>query len=366
MSAQIESMNCKDLKLKFEEDFGFKPKLERLEEAGSKIRCRVTNARDLIGDSDAPWGEPRGTLSAAEVSALRQVFALVDGQRQRSHKPSSCSSYVSASSTPSPSISAPSRLVAELPPAAGPELLYRKGMDVPVPDEILDLVDAFEQAPPVRGALEVSEVYRANAPKHLQDSWKSQKTLLQDRNSDPTFPRAAWQDCPGTDDVLRREREEVAWQLLSMSHRHVGGVRSCRVYHGCPDWNVVCSICKTGFANVAKTSGWFGEGLYTTLHAPYALRYGLGMRDFWEKPGETGFVVAAKLIFWQVYPVTEADDTSDQQPGMKGKAIGRAEGARGCDCHFACVRGHLPQTSTATDTILPADMARGQKQPKLW
>ena len=108
-----------------------------------------------------------------------------------------------------------------------------------VPDEILDLVDAFEQAPPARGALHVSEVYRANAPEHLKDSLKAQRRILQDRYRDPNFPRAVWQDCLGPDDILR------TWQLLSMSQRD-GGMRSCRVHHGRPDWNVVSSLCQSG------------------------------------------------------------------------------------------------------------------------
>ena len=115
---------------------------------------------------------------------------------------------------------------------------------------------------------------------------------------------------------------------------------------------------------MAKTSDWFGEGLYNTLHAPYALRYGLGMRDFWEKPGETGFVIAAKLVYWEVYPVTEADDTSHQKPGMKGKALG--SGARGCDCLSFVSGAILPMASTSTGIILLANMARGQKRPKSW
>ena len=81
------------------------------EEAGGKTQCKVINAPDLVGDS--PWGEPRGGKSTAEVSALRQFFAFVDGQRQRQQtdKPSS----ISASCMPSPAISAPSRSVAKLP-----------------------------------------------------------------------------------------------------------------------------------------------------------------------------------------------------------------------------------------------------------
>ena len=195
-------------------------------------------------------------------------------------------------------------------PVPGPELLYRKNQTEKVPAEVLDVVEAFEQAPSARGALHVLEVWRADVPQHLKQSWDTEKRKLQDRNRNPNMKKTSWQDQePGKDGIdiemdaktaasLRREREEVAWQLLSVSHKHEGGARSCRVYHGCPDWNVVQSICHTGFAaNLAKTKGWFGEGLYSTLNAPYALRYSLGMSDFWEKPREGGWVIAAKLVY---------------------------------------------------------------------
>ncbi|CAE7380284.1 unnamed protein product [Symbiodinium microadriaticum] len=54
-------------------------------------------------------------------------------------------------------------------------------------------------------------------------------------------------------------------------------------------------------------------------------------------------VIVAKMVYLQVYPVTEADDSAPSEPGLKGKAIGKASGARGCDCQFVCVRGHPPQ-----------------------
>ena len=232
----------------------------------------------------------------------------------------------------------------------GHTLLYRKGDASGVPEEVVGLVDAFEQAPSARGALTVLEVYRANVPDDLKSSWETEKRKLEDRNLNPDFPKPDWQDREPSNGIdeetkqcLRREREEVAWQLLTMSQKHEGGARSCRVYHGCPTPKVVESICRTGFAgNVQKTKGWFGEGLYSTLNAPYALRYGLGMRDFWEKPGKEGWVIAAKLVYFHVYPVTEADNSTPLEPGLKGKRIGRADGACGCDCQFVCVRGHPP------------------------
>ena len=334
----LANLNFSQLKERFEQRFGYPPLFDtKKDESTLKWLSRVNN-----GPQEVPWSSPRNTQSAAHVYTLRQVLRQAE-----------------AAATAAPLQGAANSAAEHVPPVrpgsqsktatSGPELLYR--CDMELSDQLIDLVDAFEQAPSARGALQVSEIFKANVPDDLVASWHAQKRILEDRNKDPNFPKPTWQDNTPekehldaeTRAALCREREEVAWQLLSMSHRHEGGVRSCRVYHGCPSWQVATSICRTGFANVAQTSGWFGEGLYTTLHAPCALRYGLGMRDFWEKPGETGWVIVAKMVYLQVYPVTEADDSAPSEPGLKGKAIGKASGARGCDCQFVCVRGHPPQ-----------------------
>ena len=352
---ELQGHGAKVWKLKFEELLGTKPEFEEKEPSPGKYQCRVINAHI------SSFGEERRSLGGAQIEALRMVFeglqvtspadpvaaaqraeptpAAATAEPVRSHL-----SGESDGSGPMPGEQIPSDRI-------GHQLLYRKNGASQVPAEVLDLVDAFEQAPSARGAMNVLEVYKANVPDDLKNSWETEKRKLQDRNLNPNFPKPEWQDRrPSKDDIdertkecLRREREEVAWQLLSVSHKHEGGARSCRVYHGCPTWEVVESICRTGFAgNVQKTRGWFGEGLYSTLHAPYALRYGLGMRDFWEKPGEEGWVIAAKLVYLQVYPVTEADNSTPLEPGLKGKRIGDADGACGCDCQFVCVRGHPP------------------------
>eukprot|EP00438_Fugacium_kawagutii_P018372 Skav208991 [mRNA] locus=scaffold2686:90247:91851:+ [translate_table: standard] len=351
---ELKGQEAKALKDKFEELFGQEPRFEPKEpgaESG-KHQYRVINAPGGL----LTWGKRRDTQQDAETEALRLAFtrfqkavpANATAALQRS-EPSSPGSY--AASAPMPVASAQQNHASGESNVSGHELVYPKRDASKVPPEVLDLVDAFEQAPSARGALNVLEVRRAKVPDHLKSSWEAQKMILQDRNLDPDFPKPEWQDQgPSRDDIdeltkecLRREREEVAWQLLTMSHKHEGGARSCRVYHGCRSETIMESICRTGFAgNIQNTKGWFGEGLYSTLNAPYALRYALGMRDFWEKPGEVGWVIAAKLIYLHVYPVTEADNSTPLEPGLKGKRIGDADGARGCDCQFVCVRGRPP------------------------
>ena len=190
------------------------------------------------------------------------------------------------------------------------------------------------------------KVFKAEA-RGLIDSWNLEKERLQQRSLNTSLPKPTWHSGPSDSETpdsacKRREREEVAWQLLSASRRE-GGVRTCRVFHGCSTWEAAKSICRSGFAsNVQTTKGWFGEGMYTTLSAPYALRYALGMRDFWEQPGAEGLVIVAKLVYAQVYPVTQADNDTPLKPGLKGKQIAAADGALGCDCQFVCVRRHPP------------------------
>jgi len=357
----LEGKGAADWRSGFEQFFRFKPQTEHQregEEAGC-WQCRVVNYPGYEESEDL-WGGWRNSKGAAEVDAFRQAFKHLP---QPTATGSSSGSYAAASGAQPvvPSESPPDAETNALPEAtsssSGPQLLYRKNQTEEVPAEVLDVVDAFEQAPSARGALDVLEVWRADVPQDLKQSWETEKRKLQDRNRNPNMKKTSWQDQePGKDGIdidmdatraacLRREREEVAWQLLSVSHKHEGGARSCRVYHGCPDWKVAQSICHTGFAaNLAKTKGWFGEGLYSTLNAPYALRYSLGMSDFWEKPGAEGWVIAAKLVYSQVYPVTVADDSTPliSEPGLKGRRIGAADGARGCDCQFVCVRGHPP------------------------
>jgi len=221
-----------------------------------------------------------------------------------------------------------------------------------------DLVNAFELAPGALNVLKVQKIYQpkpssAEATQRKRE-WRDQAEKLQSRAVDPTFPKPTWliEKLPHKTHEERvaqarakREREEVLWHLLCASHRDhkLPNVSMVRVFHGCPKLDIAQSIFRNGFAaNVQKTKGWFGEGIYTSTSAPYALRYALGMRDFWDKPGQTGYVIAGRAVFVHVYPVTQQDNDSPLKPALKGHRIAAPESATGCDAHYVNVRGHPP------------------------
>jgi len=227
--------------------------------------------------------------------------------------------------------------------------------------DVLDIVHAFEGAPGASGLLQVLSVHRAKvASEVMRDrhaEWELSAHKLQGRAQSTNLPKPSWLAQEGAEQKAgkelerwardKREREEVHWQLLSTSKRMEGmpQVWCTRVFHGCPSCEIALSIFQHGFnIHVARTKGWFGEGIYTTTSAPYSLRYAFGMRDFWDAGGKTGYVVVGRAVFSQVYPVTQADNAPQQPlvPGLKGKSIARAPGAQGCDAHCVCVRGVPP------------------------
>eukprot|EP00443_Scrippsiella_acuminata_P130630 CAMPEP_0115573630 /NCGR_PEP_ID=MMETSP0272-20121206/1101_1 /TAXON_ID=71861 /ORGANISM="Scrippsiella trochoidea, Strain CCMP3099" /LENGTH=582 /DNA_ID=CAMNT_0003008307 /DNA_START=15 /DNA_END=1764 /DNA_ORIENTATION=- len=201
------------------------------------------------------------------------------------------------------------------------DLVYSLDSGISDDTDVLDIVHAFEGAPGASGLLQVQSVHRAKMASQAKTG-KELERWARDK----------------------REREEVLWQLLTASKRMEGmpQVRCARVFHGCPSREVALSIFQHGFdIHIAGTKGWYGEGIYTTTSAPYGLRYSFGMRDFWDAGGETGYVIAGRAVFAQVYPVTQADNAPHEPlvPGLKGKQIARAPGAQGCDAHCVCVRG---------------------------
>lgn len=232
-------------------------------------------------------------------------------------------------------------------------------------DAVEDLIRAFELPPGAHDMLKVQSIYKpppdSEMVKNRQNEFDAESKKLQERADDPDFPKPSWlcieSATDKTDEELaeyacaRREREEVLWHLESASQRKLSKVRSVRVFHGCSSLEVAKSIFRTGFAaNVQKTKGWFGEGVYSSLSAPYAMRYALGMQDHWEKMGESGYVVAAQAVFAQVYPITQADNDEPLKPKFKGARIGFPAGAQGCDAHFVCVRGFPPNENHGNRT----------------
>eukprot|EP00746_Dinoflagellata_sp_MGD_P164451 gnl/MRDRNA2_/MRDRNA2_93081_c0_seq1.p1 gnl/MRDRNA2_/MRDRNA2_93081_c0~~gnl/MRDRNA2_/MRDRNA2_93081_c0_seq1.p1 ORF type:complete len:547 (+),score=101.60 gnl/MRDRNA2_/MRDRNA2_93081_c0_seq1:79-1719(+) len=234
-----------------------------------------------------------------------------------------------------------------------------------IQNEAEELVRAFELAPGAHDMLKVQSIYKpppdSDMVKIRQNEFSDCCKKLQSRADDSDYPKPSWlrhEDGDNkTDEELaeyacaRREREEVLWHLESASERKSSKVRSVRVFHGCPSLQVAQSIFKNGFAaNVCKTKGWFGEGVYSSLSAPYALRYSFDMRDHWEKMGESGYVIAAQAVFAQVYPITQADNDEPLKPKFKGARIGFPDGAQGCDAHFVCVRGFPPNENHVNRT----------------
>jgi len=246
------------------------------------------------------------------------------------------------------------------------DMVYSAEREIKVASELAvevdDMLAAFEQAPLARDVVHVQEILRirqnSECHRDLREQWRLQVKRLQVRAEDANFPKPHWWQL-GKTRTEQREREEVWWHLHSTSRRHPDApkVRTARIFHGCKEESVAESIFALGFAgNVQNTKGWFGEGIYATTSATYALRYGLDMTDFWENPGKNAVVIVGQVAFSQVYPVTRADNDSPlesvtlncedtplpRDPGLKGKRIASAPGAKGCDAHFVCVRRHPP------------------------
>mmetsp|Transcript_76669 Transcript_76669/g.197456 ORF Transcript_76669/g.197456 Transcript_76669/m.197456 type:complete len:533 (-) Transcript_76669:346-1944(-) len=293
---------------------------------------------------------PPSAASAAAAPGAALAPAAAAGQEpQAASAPAAPVAAWAAAAEPAP----------ESAPRAVFSVVYERGAPSrgKTTGKVLDLLTAFEQAPRARGVLEVQEIRRLTLNSECANSrrtqWKYYIKDLQQRAEDKNFPKPNLWNRDDLGPGQQRERQEVWWHLLSMSRRHVDdygeGEESCPdvwtapVFHGCSSEEVAESIMKTGFAgNVQKTKGWFGEGIYTSTSAPYALRYSFNMTDFWDRPGQTGVVVAGRAAFCQVYPVTQADNDAPLRPGMKGKRIASAKEASGCDAHFVCVRRHPP------------------------
>jgi len=221
-----------------------------------------------------------------------------------------------------------------------------------VDHEVQDLLIACEVAPSAHGLLQVQSIHKVKTESDWQRDrlleWEHHIRKLQTRAEDQQFPKPSWRLQEGSSPREQREREEVWWHLLSISSRRPeqSKVWTAPIFHGCPSIGVAESIFRSGFAtNVQRTSGWFGEGVYMSTSGTYGSRYALQMKDFWDCPGQTGVIVAGKVAFCEVYPVTQADNKDPlrpMQPGLKGKRIAGAPGASGCDAHFVCVRRHPP------------------------
>jgi len=220
---------------------------------------------------------------------------------------------------------------------------------------VMELCDKVEGAPGANRCLKVLRVEQVDTPL-LSKMWHLQVQKLSLRALDPRFPKPTWRDpdyaepCSELRDQEAshlHEREKVWEHLKTISSRWEDAeVWTTRVFHGAPSYDVARSICELGFtANVQRTKGWFGEGPYASPSPTYALRYSMGMQDFWDARGCKGYIVAARACWSQVYPATQADNTEGElTPGLKGKPVGglAAQGAIGCDAHFACVRGTAP------------------------
>lgn len=203
--------------------------------------------------------------------------------------------------------------------------------------KVKELQGKFEQAPGASGLLQVDSVYLIqNGARERQ--YKLAVENLHERVSDHDFPKPAWQDeeLPAK---WKHDREVVLDDLKRISEPALGAVSQATVYHGCAK-KASRLISNTSFAaNVQRTKGWYGEGVYTTTEPMYALRYAFGFTEFWEAtPQMIGTVLVAQAAFASVYPVTRADYTKDPlKCDLKGERL-----KYGCDAHVASVRRTPP------------------------
>lgn len=243
------------------------------------------------------------------------------------------------------------------------ELLYDVASGRPPPDEIADLIDAFQSAPGKRGLLEVESVHRIRedieCARRARTKWDLAALTLDNRLRTGDIPDPKWKQLPLDFDTLPqeeqtrlatelRDREEVYKDLMQGAERKPGlsKVRIAKIFFGSPSLDVLTKIFRNGWAmSKLRTKGWYGEGLYSTRSAPNAMRYTLGMRDIWDCPGETGFVIAGRVVFGNVFPVTQADNDKPLASAWKGTRL-----AEDCDAHYACVRGVPPNAHHANRT----------------
>lgn len=146
----------------------------------------------------------------------------------------------------------------------------------------------------------------------------------------------------------KRDREEVYQDLMQGAERKPGlsKVWTAKIFFGNTSLDVLTKIFRNGWAmSQVHTKGWFGEGIYCTRSALYAMRYALGMREIWDCPGETGFVIAGRVVFGNVFPVTQADNDEPGVSALKSKRL-----AEDCDAHYVCVRGVPPNAQHANRT----------------
>ena len=95
----------------------------------------------------------------------------------------------------------------------------------------------------------------------LKMRWYLEKMILSSKAQAFEFPKPTWKQAT-TDPVELTDRLQVEQELLLVSKRDLEGVRTCRIWHGTPDFETAKSISKNGFAgNVQKVEGWFGEGV---------------------------------------------------------------------------------------------------------
>lgn len=204
------------------------------------------------------------------------------------------------------------------------------GNDDALEHTVKDLLAAVElEAPFAKGLLSVKHISKSDN-EGLKSLWDRQIDVLSEQASKPQFqPR--WHE--EGDPIEMQDREYVKSQAMQGTSAQSSGVWSCRVFHGTTGKEEAQSICKTGLSSIlAETTGWYGEGCYISKDAAYALRY-CWKTEFWNSPRKTGFLVAGRACFSNVFPVTNGDD-------LRGKPIGgkAARGAKGCDAHFVLVR----------------------------
>jgi len=216
--------------------------------------------------------------------------------------------------------------------------VYNRESGILVHDESLETVKKMKaavelEAPFANGVLSVTRIMKANN-EMVESQWQNQIAILHEQASKPQFqPR--WRE--EGDATENQDREYVNSQLMQGASEETPRVWSCRVFHGTPGEVEAKGICETGLNNtLAQTTGWFGEGCYSSKDAAYALRY-CWKTEFWNIPGQTAFIVAGRACFSNVFPVTGEDD-------LRGKPIGAkaAKGATGCDAHFVLVKPVLP------------------------
>jgi hypothetical protein len=213
--------------------------------------------------------------------------------------------------------------------------------------DVQELLKAVEKAPGAHGLLEVQDIRKLTCPL-LEAAHNCQVKRLQ-RRAELSESKGAWQQLVQNPDVLL-DKQQVHGRLFdfatNLADEGAKDVWSACVFHGAPSAQRANAIAREGFAsNLQATTGWFGEGPYSSLNADYALRY-CWRSEFWNHPNNVGYLVVARACFVNVYPVTQADNFGDpMEPGLKGKPVGgySALGSRGCDAHFACVRSYEPR-----------------------